>query len=111
MGSKANSGFDSISHAETVMSSALPFIISSLSRFDLFVKRNAGYSGEAIQDSLLTNSDILAFMNATGTTHIVALDRMHDGLFIFFADGRSAFYSDFLLHSLLDLAKAISKES
>jgi len=42
---------------------------------------------------------------------IVALDRTHDGLFISFADGKSAFYSEVMLYSLLDLAEAISKES
>jgi hypothetical protein len=50
-------------------------------------------------------------MNIPEPTHIIALDRMHDGLFLFFADGRSAFYSESMLHSLLDLAKPIAKEA
>jgi hypothetical protein len=50
-------------------------------------------------------------MTSTETMHIVALNRTHDGLFISFADGKSAFYSEVMLYSLLDLAEAISKES
>ncbi|MBB5331725.1 hypothetical protein [Tunturiibacter gelidoferens] len=53
---------------------------------------------------------LITLMNAPAPTSIVALDRMHGGLFIFFADGKSAFYPDAMLYSLLFLADPISEQ-
>ena len=39
---------------------------------------------------------------------MVAMDRMHDGLFLYFADGSSGFYSDTLLYEMLQQAVPIS---
>ncbi len=44
-------------------------------------------------------------MGKDDPTHIVALDRTHDGLFLYFADGTQAFYSDVLLHSMANKAQ------
>lgn len=44
-------------------------------------------------------------MGKDAPTHIVALDRTHDGLFLYFADGTQAFYSDVLLRSIADRAQ------
>jgi hypothetical protein len=40
-------------------------------------------------------------METDATLRISFLDRMHDGLFIFFNDGKKGFYSADLLHSFL----------
>jgi hypothetical protein len=37
------------------------------------------------------------FMDAP--IHIVSIDRLHDGLFLYFSDGTHGFYPDTLLHS------------
>jgi hypothetical protein len=64
-----------------------------------------------VAKQLVENFDILVCMGTTESARIIAVDRLHNGLCIYFADGRSAFYSGGMLHSLLDLAEAISKES
>jgi hypothetical protein len=40
--------------------------------------------------------------------HITHVDQTADGLLLFFKDGRAAFYSDELLHTVLYLAKRVS---
>jgi hypothetical protein len=40
--------------------------------------------------------------------YIVALDRMRDGLCLYFNDGQCAFYSDIFLHSQLKYAQKLS---
>jgi hypothetical protein len=37
--------------------------------------------------------------------HIIGLDRLKDGLYLYFNDGSKGFYSDVLLHSLSDRAE------
>lgn len=41
------------------------------------------------------------------TSRIVALDRVHDGLFLYFSDGSSGFFPDTLLHEMLERATPI----
>jgi hypothetical protein len=43
----------------------------------------------------------------TDALRISFLDRMHDGLFIFFNDGKKGFYSADLLHSFLASADRV----
>jgi hypothetical protein len=44
-------------------------------------------------------------MEVDTTPHITASDWSEDGLMIFFADGRSAFYSYYLLYSIIERAE------
>jgi hypothetical protein len=39
--------------------------------------------------------------------HVIALDRLHGGLFIYFSDGSSGFYSASMLFSVLEKAEKI----
>ena len=41
---------------------------------------------------------------------VVSIDRMDEGLFIRFADGRSAFYSYNLLYATIETAQVVSPE-
>jgi hypothetical protein len=41
---------------------------------------------------------------------VVTMDKMHNGLFIRFADGRSAFYSYDLLYATIETAQVVSPE-
>jgi hypothetical protein len=41
---------------------------------------------------------------------VVAVDNMPDGLFLHFADGRSAFYSYELLYATIETAQVVSPE-
>jgi hypothetical protein len=57
------------------------------------------------------NSSLSSFYARTHTPHdhCVALDRMRDGLFLYFADGSSGFYPDALLYELL--GRAVSMDA
>jgi hypothetical protein len=37
--------------------------------------------------------------------HIIGLDRLKDGLYLYFNDGTKGFYSDVLLHAMSDIAE------
>ena len=43
-------------------------------------------------------------MENDASPHIIALDRLNGGLYLYFNDGTKGFYSDWLLHSLCDSA-------
>jgi hypothetical protein len=47
-------------------------------------------------------------MELSSPQRVIAADRMHDGLLIFFADGNKAFYSAALLYSVLEKAAEIN---
>jgi hypothetical protein len=47
-------------------------------------------------------------MASLKTPQIVSVDRLSDGLCIYFADGRNSFYPSTLLYSALDLAAALA---
>ena len=49
-------------------------------------------------------------MDKRFTPSIVTVEKMHDGLVIHFADGRSAFYSCDLLYASIETAQVISPE-
>jgi hypothetical protein len=50
-------------------------------------------------------------METDTTPRIIFLDRVHDGLFIFFNDGKKGFYSADLLHSVLASADQVESRS
>jgi hypothetical protein len=43
-------------------------------------------------------------MENDASPHIIGLDRLNHGLYLYFNDGTKGFYSDVLLHSLSDRA-------
>lgn len=49
-------------------------------------------------------------MNKIAAPAVVTIDRMHDGLFIHFADSRFAFYSYDLLYATIETAQVVSPE-
>jgi hypothetical protein len=50
-------------------------------------------------------------MKPSSTPRVIAADRMHDGLLIFFADGSKAFYSGSLLYSVLENAEELNLQA
>jgi hypothetical protein len=50
-------------------------------------------------------------IRVTASSHpVVTIDKMHDGLFIHFADGRFAFYTYNLLYAIIETAQVVSPE-
>jgi len=48
-------------------------------------------------------------MKTDATPHIVALDRMHNGLFVFFEDGSKGSFSNSLLYDSLAAADPVAE--
>ena len=49
-------------------------------------------------------------MTDDASPHLVAIDRVHHGLALYFSDGSSGIYSDALLYSILQQSEAIPED-
>jgi hypothetical protein len=64
----------------------------------------------AARPTLIYGFAIMFSMNTQDSPHLVAVERIHNSLLLYFSNGKSGVYSDVLLYSILDQSETIPND-